>query len=303
MLPLDKVVTYEYFKEHPELARQGVFVTGMPNDDYHQYEGVSNTGLKQIEQSPKHYHSGVFKHTRAMDIGSAIHAAVLEPEVFKESYTLLPEVADRRKPEYKKAKEVFGEEYVFVSTEVENLRGMYGSIHKNKTAMAIYQEDGYCELSAFVECPRTGALLRARYDWITVSGISLDLKTTEDARPDAFAKSMGNYGYHIQGAFYSYVFHLICGGTDKNPKPLKSFKFLVVEKKSPWGARVYTLDAASKVMGESWFNKSLDTYKRCIESGEWPCYEDNDTELGVNNYEFYKWQAEFNPQPEEGFNE
>ncbi len=293
----DKVVSYEYFKEHPELARKGVFVTGMPNDDYHQYEGVSNTGLKQIEQSAKHFKSGVFKHTRLMDIGSAIHAATLEPEVFREKYLMLPEVVDRRKPEYKKAKEIFGEEYVFVSTEVENLRGMHSSIHHYKTAMDIYNQDGYAELSAFVECPRTGALLRARYDWITVDGISLDLKKTQDAREEAFQRSMGGYGYHIQGAFYNYVFECITG------VPLQSFKFLAVEEKSPWGARVYTLGPASMMMGESWFNKSLDTYKACMESGYWPCYEDSDTDLDVNNYELYKWQSEFEPEVEGGFNE
>ncbi len=297
MFPLDKVVTYEYFREHPELARQGVFVTGMPNDDYHQYEGVSNTGLKQIEQSAKHFKSGVFKRTRNMDMGSAIHCAVLEPEVFKEDYLMLPNVVSRQKPEYKKAKEAFGEEYVFVSTEVENLRGMYKSIHNNEKAMEIYGQEGFAELSAFVECPRTGALLRARYDWITVSGISLDLKKTQDARDEAFQKSMGNYGYHIQGAFYNYVFECIAGS------PLQSFKFLAVEEKSPWGTKVYTLGSASVMMGESWFNKSLDTYKECMKSGEWPCYEDGDTDLDVNNYELYKWQEEFEPNIEGGFNE
>jgi hypothetical protein len=293
MLPLDKVVTYEYFKEHPELARQGCFVTGMPNDDYHAYEGVSSTGLKKIDVSPAHFKCDSFKRSRAMDIGSAIHCMTHEPDLFKTSYTLLPEVEDRRKPEYKSAKKALGEEFVFVGKEVVSLKGMYNSIHNNKTAMAIYNQDGYAELSAFVECPRTGVLLRVRFDWITVhTEESLDLKSTTKADSESFMYKIGELGYHISGAMYSDVYEMITG------RKLKSFKLFPVEKEAPFGCKVYPLDEGSLTIGRDYYNRSIDTYVECEKTGEWPCYEDTEEEIGIAPKIFYKWEEEFSSSEE-----
>ncbi len=56
---------------------------------------------------------------------------------------------------------------------------------------------------AFID-PATGELCRVRPDLYREDlGLILDIKSTESARPDAFARSVINYGYHAQEAFYS----------------------------------------------------------------------------------------------------
>ena len=49
------------------------------------------------------------EQTRAMELGSTIHAAILEPEVFKKEYMLLKGLKDRRQPEYKGGRKAKGE--------------------------------------------------------------------------------------------------------------------------------------------------------------------------------------------------
>lgn len=297
-MPIPKNKIIDYADLTPELARSGVFVVGMPNEDYHAYEGISSTGIKNLLRSPAHYKYNTFERTRAMEIGSAIHAAVLELEYFKEKYMLLDDVKDRRQAEYKNAVKALssrdtdgnptgdGSQFVFISKECDNLRGMYGAIKRNKTAMDIYQQDGYSELSAFIECPVTGVLLRCKFDRITAeTDISLDLKKCQDARSDAFTRAIGSYGYYIQAAFYCHVYKLITGCE-------LTFKYNAIEEKAPYGNKVYTASEGSKMLGMMKVDEALPIYAECLSNDAWPSYDDTDEEIDVPNWVMYEHENE-----------
>ena len=66
----------------------------------------------------------------------------------------------------------------------------------------------------------------------------VDLKTTMDASPDAFARTAANFNYPLQAAYY--VDGLQAAGI-ASPDAVTSFVFLVVEKTPPYGVAVYTL--------------------------------------------------------------
>lgn len=263
----------EYKDLTPELARAGCFVIGMPNEAYHAYEGISKSGLDLIDISPAHYaHAEKREQTRAMVIGSAIHAAIFEPDVFAEQYLLLREVTDRRSSAYKEAIKTRPQEFVLTGTEADHVSGMQEAVRFNQDALKLLDGEGYSELSAFVECPVTGVLLRARYDRLLLSGVAADLKKTQDIRYEKFQRSVANYRYHVQDAFYSRVYQLITG------EPLEAFKFLCVEEKSPHASKVYTLDDEAKLVGARIAMRNLETYAECLSSGNWP-YPDGTEEL------------------------
>lgn len=257
-----------YSQLTPELARKGCFVTGMPNEDYHAYEGISKSGLDLIARSPAHYKYARRKEpSRAMVLGSAIHAAILEPELFASQYVMLEDAADRRCAEYRRAIKETPEEFVLVASEAELVLGMSEQAMLNDDLSSALSSEHYTELSAFVECPETGVLLRARFDLITADGLSIDLKKTRDARPEQFSKSVNEYRYHVQDALYSYVYELITG------KPIKGFKFAAVEEQAPHTFKVYELDEFSKMAGNFFFKRDLDIYAQCVKSGVWPHFE------------------------------
>lgn len=268
-----KTITYEQLT--PELARKGCFVTGMPNEAYHSYDGISKSGLDLVNISPAHY---VFaeprKSTRAMEIGTAIHAAILEPELFKRDYVLLKEVTDRRSSEYKQAVKATGSgELVLTGKEADHVTGMHMTAHANPDYAALRSEPHFTELSAFVECPETGVLLRCRFDFITAaSGVSVDVKKTQDARYESFQKSIANYRYYVQDAFYSYVYELIAG------EPLQEFYFLAVEENAPNTAKMYKLDDEAKLIGKREFMADLEAYAEADKTGNWQHY-DTTTEM------------------------
>jgi len=269
----DLIIPYSELTE--EKARAGCFVTDMPNDAYHAYKGISVSGLKQVMQSPAHYaYSEPKKQTPEMILGTAIHAAILEPERYVKEYMLLEECKDRQQPQYKQAVKQIGKELVLIPNDWQKVVGQVSAVHRNKTAMS-YLASGWPELSGFVECPETGVIRRIRFDWLTPDLVSLDLKKTQDARKEAFDKSVFNYGYHIQAAFYNDTFYQIVG------QNLKAFKFLAIEEKAPHGNKVYTCDDVSMHIGREKYLPALELYAKCDDNDEWPAYDEDEEEAGI----------------------
>tara|TARA_R110000850_G_scaffold11976_4_gene40736 strand:+ start:16874 stop:17755 length:882 start_codon:yes stop_codon:yes gene_type:complete len=262
------MIIYDYneIKRLPEsVARKGCFVKNMPNDIYHSFSGISKSGLDQIADSPAMYKDrSPYETTRAMVVGSALHAAILEPHVFEEQYHLLPEVKDRRAAEYKKVSEMYGKDNVLVKTECENLAAMTDQARRDKDVMAMLGKDGIAELSAFIECPETGVLLRCRYDYLIPSiDTCADLKKTKHAGSEDFSKSIGNFRYHVQDAMYSHIYKLLTGRD-------LTFKFIALQETAPHTARVYNLGEYSRMIGFHYFKKGLATYADCYSRDWWP---------------------------------
>jgi PDDEXK-like domain of unknown function (DUF3799) len=237
----------------------------MPNGEYHATAGISNSGLSLIARSPAHYRfSAPSEPTRSMEIGTAIHTAVLEPERFASEYVLLKNITDRRSSAYKDATKIHSSERVLTGTEADKVQGMAESVLGNPHAQALIQHpDARTELSVFTQDPETGVTVKCRFDLMT-PGKALDLKKTQDARADAFAKSVANYRYMVQAAFYSDVWKWETGET------LEAFGFLCVEEEMPHASAIYVLDDEAMEYGRKLYRRDLNRYAECLESGEWP---------------------------------
>ena len=255
----------------------GKFIEGMPNETYHALEGISKSGLDKMARSPAHYKHGVYKPaTTNMHIGTAIHAAILEPERFDSEYVIVG--GDRRGKEYKDAVKDVGLELVLLSKDHVKVLAMRESCHDNFAAMEILTKPGKAELSAICTDPETGVQIRARFDWITDCGISLDVKKTQDIRQDKFAKSVFDYRYHVQDAVYSFVYQQVTG------RPIQAFKFLAVEEEAPNSSMVYELGEIEKEMGAYYFRRDLRAYAECVNSGKWPHPTGGDGIIELSNW-------------------
>lgn len=248
-----ETIEYTEGMEIPEFG----FVSNMPNDVYQAISThVSNSRMKLIDSGPyKYFNPSHWTDTRPKQMGSAIHAAILEPKMFQAEYMLLPEIQDRKKPEYKRAKEVFGESKTFVGGECDNIETMFNAVYSNDTALKLLTDDGINELSGFAICPRTGLKLRIRFDRLNNFKVAVDLKKTQSVSERDLSNTIFNYGYHIQDAFYSYVFELIAG------YQLESFTFLFVEEKYPNEVSPRHLDDISKAIAKEKMFELLDNIK------------------------------------------
>jgi hypothetical protein len=90
----------------------------------------------------------------------------------------------------------------------------------------------------------------------------VDLKTTTDASPDGFARSVAQYRYHVQQAHYLQS-HI----ADR-------FIFLAVEKTFPYCVATYELDADAVAVGEQLRQSNLQAIANCKDAQSWPGYTD-----------------------------
>jgi hypothetical protein len=254
------------------------FMTGiypdMSSEEYHKGIGLSFTGLKILSQkSPAHYRAHVEspkEPTPAMLLGQAVHCAVLEPVLFAATYAVAPKV-DKRTKLGKETFAVFESEnrgkIILDAEDAEQVKAIQEAVRSHPQASQILK-GGVAENSAFWTDPTTGALCKVRPDYLRVNdGLIVDLKTTEDASPRGFERSIMQYMYHVQTAFY-------CEGlTQVTGKPFTEFVHIVVEKQAPYAVALYVLDDASIEKAREQMQDGLRKYAECLKTNQWPGYD------------------------------
>lgn len=245
-------------------------VENLPNADYHASSAISKSGLDKIARSPAHYRTyreGEDEETDALIFGSAFHDYILLPQVFQTAYTVL---SDDFNPRTKAGKEQMAGiaaagQTVLKAQWLKDIKGMAASVAAHPKAAALLGA-GKSETSIFWTDPDTGIECRCRPDHIHTSGILVDLKSTLDAAPAAFAKTCANYRYHVQDAFYSEGYYRATGQWPRG------FVFIAVEKTAPYAVACYSLDDDAKAYGHELFRRDLETLLEAEKSQKWTAY-------------------------------
>jgi exodeoxyribonuclease VIII len=186
-----------------------------------------------------------------------------------------------------------GHRKVLTPDQLDTLMGMRDSVMAHPAARALLTAvPGVAERSAYWTDPVTGELCRCRPDFWRNDGIIVDLKSTEDASPDGFAKSIANWRYHVQHPFYVDGLQLAMtqGGIHQAPGGLfpRTFVFLAVEKRAPYAVGVYVMDQDSIELGRAEYRADLARYAACRATDNWPGYGDKIQNITVPPWLFSK---------------
>lgn len=263
----------------------GTLSTDTPAAEYHDRKlGVaSKSALDRLAQSPAHYRAWVEgpqpEPTAAMRFGSAFHALVLEPEHFAARYVVRPEGIDGRTKDGKAWLAQAEGRTVLSADEERHMLGMHAAIYTHPAASKLILA-GKSEVSLRWTDEITGIACKSRADyWVPEKRLVVDLKSTDDASPSEFAKSVARFRYHIQDAMYRAAFDA-CGHT------IDHFALVAVEKSPPYAVAVYTLDADAVRLGYAAFRQGLETMAECLRTNHWPAYDE-----GVAELQLPKWAS------------
>ena len=240
---------------------------GLPFDQYLQLPGESASALKKMMVSPLNYKwakEHPTKSTPAMAIGTATHAAVLEPHRMKTDFILWTGGA-RKSKAWDLFKEAAGDRQILNETEWSEVVAMHDSVRSNPLAMK-YLAEGVAEVTLVWTDPHTGIVHHARVDWVTVVDgklVFVDLKTTRDASYRKFCADAYKLGYHIQFGLYVDGGFYIFGETPR-------FVVIAVENKPPYDCAVYTVPDEVLQQGHDEYLRYEETIAACRESGFWP---------------------------------
>ena len=256
--------------------KEGIF-KNIDIEDYHKSQGISSSGIKLLLNSPKKYHyqylSGLYIHKdkKAMVAGTALHLLVLEPSLFEKTFYVMKDKIDRRttvgKEAYAKALEECGNRKVLTLDEFNEISSMAYAVKSNKPFVNAISKNGNIEDSIYFQ-DECGALLRARPDFYN-DFLIIDIKTTRDASPEGFQRSVLEYGYHIQAAMQQDALRKTTG------REYKHFCHLVVEDEAPYLTGFYRLDDYAIDLGRAEYKRGAQTYKKCLEFDDWPGYDEN----------------------------
>ncbi len=260
------------------------FHAHMPFDQYLALPRLSASGAKLLSRSPAHYWHNrrhPAPETPALRIGKAVHALALEGrEAFASAFTVAPE-CDRRTTigkalwaDFTAASEG---RTVLTATESELVEGMAGAILAHPLVPALL-EGGTPELSMIWTDPSSGSPCKGRLDVARLAdGAIVDLKTTADASPAAFARAVLNFGYGTQAAAYT-------AGARELGADVTDFIIIAAEKSPPFAVGIYRMPEAALELGRRRWREACELYVRCREAGTWPGYPEPITELTIPNW-------------------
>lgn len=169
------------------------------------------------------------------------------------------------------------------SDTYEQLSAMVRAVLAHPVAGRLITGEGKAEASVYWNDATTGELCRCRPDFWRWDGIIVDLKTTDDASPAAFGKSVANWRYHVQSEMYLEGMNAAfdAGNFPEGYAKPKAFIFLVVEKKPPYAVASYVLDAESAAQGQREYRDNLALFAECKKTDTWPAYGENIQTVGL----------------------
>lgn len=248
---------------------------GISNENYHAGPGVSKSQLDDIADTPALYlwrkNAPVdTTKTKTLDLGTAFHCRVLEPEEFSNRFIVAPEF-NRRTNAGKEEEKAFlmkcasTGKTVITAEESRKIELMYQSVMALPLGQWLVESAGHAESSIYWEDPETGILCRCRPDkiipefhWI------MDVKTTEDIQ--RFKTAYYDYRYHVQDAFYS-------DGYEAQFGVQPTFVFLVASTTIECGrypVEIFMMGEEAKLAGQLEYHRNLRTLADCLNTDEWP---------------------------------
>lgn len=264
------------------------------DEDYHASPGISKTGLWTIyTKTPAHFRYGTKPSKPEFDIGKAAHIAILEPN--KLEPTVMKGPADRRGNKWKEAQDEadhFGK--LLLTASDYEMALLIRDVAATVPQVQIMQSGEYInEASAYHVDEETGVTVRCKPDiYNKTHRLIGDVKNMTDASLNAFSRSAGRYGYHVQDAIYTDVWSK---GTGMD---VDGFFFIVFEKSDPPLVACYELDAPSVEEGYAVYRKALAKYAECVATDTWPGYPDDIQRIGISRWDYRELPPPRGPESE-----
>jgi exodeoxyribonuclease VIII len=262
------------------------------HNEYLSIEALSAHGCKRIvSSSPAHFrYDRDFwseETTRALDRGTALHMAILEPERYPDEVISRPEDAPKKptaaqwaakkpSPSSVEAMKWWGEfnaqcegKLVLRADDARSIAGMAAAVRKHPFFQAyMLDETAESEVSFQWTDARLNIPCKARFDYLRGDRIAVDVKSCADASPEGFARACAKYLYHLQAAWYNNAHEHL------RNESLKAFIFLAVESEPPHGVAAYVLEANALTFGARRCEDAMLLYAQSLQTGYWRAYSD-----------------------------
>jgi hypothetical protein len=248
---------------------EGVF-PGLSEEEYRAAPGIGQSLLKAFdaEPTPAHFIESLSRPkevTEAMEFGTILHTAILQPDLLSEAYYVKPEPWDGRTTACKVWKTAHQDRPVITKEQEDSIPKIKETVLSLPVAGDIIRT-GQKEVSFFKRDEETGLLLKCRVDAIATDTDGnthlVDLKKVRRAHAAAerFSVQCVDRGYDVQCASYLHI-----TGASR-------FVFVAMEDEPPFDAELWELDAKDVAEGLMKWRSMLSRYAAAVAEGTWPGY-------------------------------
>lgn len=286
------VATATQLKSHDRLYQNTLQLIEI--DEYHSRPEVGHSSLVKIMRSPAHYREYIenpVEPTSNMVLGTAFHSYLLEEEIFRRNFVVMPKFDKRTKEGKENAAtwEVENSSKTGLTAEqIQTISDMASSVKLHLGAASLLSY-GLSETSGFWTEKQTGIDCKFRTDFLvldrstnTITGI-VDVKTCIDASADGFSKAIVNLGYDVQAPYYQDGLFELTGYR-------VPFYFIAVEKEPPYAVAVYRTSDSMMNIGRKKYQAALQLLRWCKESNSWPAYQPNGV---IEEIDLPRWASNF----------
>lgn len=269
----------------------------MPMADYLALPLMSASGLDLLRRSPlqyQHARTAPPDDTDATALGTALHCAVLEPELFARHYVAsgpcvqLLKTGDRKGLPCGNPGTALHQEsgwlcgvhakgdvaavitglHILTAFDFAAVVAMREAILRHPLANFIFDGECHREVTLIFKDSETGVLGKARPDLLAGNGILVDFKTTRDAAPWSFTRDADKLGYFRKFAWYRRALRAL-------DWPYTCSAVVAPETAAPFDLVYYHVDETELDAEDREIDGLLRLYRTCQESGVWPGYADD----------------------------
>lgn len=243
----------------------------MNYNEYRKIEALNNTGMGYLQRSPRHYiawRNGEIEDTdsEARRLGLAVHCILLEPFQFAHRYDVKGDGRTKAGKAQKAEIEADGK-IALSAKDYETATRIFNAVMHNKTAAALIRSTQH-EIARTWTDPESGAKCKGLADgWNAEGRVLLEVKTCQNASPDAFKADIAHWQYHRQAAFYADGFGA------------KRVIMLAIEKTPPYEVGIYELPPLVLAAGREIYKPLARLYANCGKQNRWPGYTEEPQKL------------------------
>ena len=237
---------------------------------YRSSPGVNWTRLKRLHTSPAHYaHDPGDTDTASRGMLRAVHALVLEPDVFGRDFAVCTMRRDKRSKAFQAFMEEHDGKTILNEREYADASIIADAVRAYPAAARLLDHsDAQPEVILRWQCSVTGQPCKGRADYLLVAGnraTLIDLKTVRSVNPREMGRDAAKMLYHGQLAHYADGVRAMYPEVEHVAQGI-----LAVEGNGPHDVGLYMLDEAAQYAGKALRDGLMRRLAECIESDSYP---------------------------------
>jgi hypothetical protein len=231
-----------------------------------------------------------------MELGTALHTAILEPEKFAARYVRGAAGALNRKGPREENDQIKADnpgKQLIRDADWPKIAAMRDAVWRHPRAREVLGGEGLNEVSYLWEDPATGLACKAKVDRMGMSRegwpVITDYKSFGEKggrlTQHAVESVIYDRKYYIQAAHY-------LNGLDALEPFQRRYALLLQEKAAPFAVRFVEIDFAALELGKRQVARWLKQLKKCQDSGEWPGWSEDFDPMGVPHWAYNREEEE-----------